>query len=521
MKGAVAAGHPQSARAGARMLERGGNAVDACVAAAFAAAVCESPLTGLGGGGFMLVHRARDRSTRLADCFVAVPGLGAAHRRGGAMTEIDVGFGDSPTTQPFRIGPASVAVPGLLPGLEAAHRAYGRLPWRDVVVPACELAQDGVRLTRSQAHIHAILDLIIRRSDEGRRVLSGPGGDRLAAGELLRLPDLADTLERVGRQGAAVLARGRLARATVKAVRDGGGELTADDLAAYRVVWRRPVGVAFAGHRVLSNPPPSSGGILIAYGLALLARLPSAVHGSATALVALAQVMREQERARGPGFSRRLARGGLAASLLAPAELTAARRRIEAGTPGILVPAGPGGTTHVSVLDGDGNAASLSSSTGSGSGVIVPGTGIYLNNMLGENDLVGPRQPRPGSRLTSMMAPAVALDRRGRARLVLGSAGSARLRGAITQVAVNVLLHGLTVAEAIEAPRIHLEEPLVHCEGGHDPDALAALARVYELVTWRGRNLFFGGVAGVALEPGGALAAAGDPRRGGAGLVVA
>jgi gamma-glutamyltranspeptidase/glutathione hydrolase len=173
------------------------------------------------------------------------------------------------------------------------------------------------------------------------------------------------------------------------------------------------------------------------------------------------------------------------------------------------------------VLDGEWNKASLSSSTGSGSGVVVPGRGIYLNNMLGEDDLVGEHEPVPGRRLTSMMAPTIALGRAGKPRLVLGSAGSARLRGAIMQVAVNVLRYRLDVEAAIDAPRIHLEPPLVHCEGGHERAALAGLEALgYELVRWRDCNLYFGGVAAVERRPGGRLAAAGDPRRGGAGMVV-
>src|SRR5215472_14355760 len=142
MKGAVAAGHPLTARAGARVLEEGGNAVDACVAAAFAGSVCESFLTSPAAGGFMLVHRARGRTARLADFFVAAPGLGLERPRAGEMAAIDVGFGgDGKTTQPFLIGPASVAVPGAVAGLEAAHRAYGRLPWAELLAPAIELAR--------------------------------------------------------------------------------------------------------------------------------------------------------------------------------------------------------------------------------------------------------------------------------------------------------------------------------------------------------------------------------------------
>ena len=177
MKGAVAAGHPLTARAGARMLEEGGNAVDACVAAVFAGAVCESFLTSPAAGGFMLVHRARDRSTRLADFFVSAPGLGLKRRRGGEMNAIDVGFGSGgETTQPFLIGPATVAVPGAVAGLEAAHRAYGRLPWRELLAPATELARDGIELTRPQAHMHAMLDPIIRHSARGAADLQQPGG---------------------------------------------------------------------------------------------------------------------------------------------------------------------------------------------------------------------------------------------------------------------------------------------------------------------------------------------------------
>ncbi len=174
----------------------------------------------------------------------------------------------------------------------------------------------------------------------------------------------------------------------------------------------------------------------------------------------------------------------------------------------------------MSAVDADGNAASVSSSTGSGSGVIVPGTGIQLNNMLGEYDLVGSGPAEPGRRLTSMMAPTIVVGE-GRPRLVVGSAGSIRLRGAIMQVIVNVVGHGLGVAEAIDRPRVHVEEPHVHCEGGFESDELDRLTAMgYEVVRWRRRNLYFGGTNAVEVDPAGELAAAGDARRGGAGLVV-
>jgi gamma-glutamyltranspeptidase/glutathione hydrolase len=265
--------------------------------------------------------------------------------------------------------------------------------------------------------------------------------------------------------------------------------------------------VLFRRHEVLSNPPPSSGGVLIAYGLALLDRLPEERVGSAAAIARLAEIMREQSLVR-ERFGRSLYRGGLTSSLLADARVRRALERVRAVS----------STTHISAIDERGNAASLSASAGSGSGVIVPGTGIHLNNMLGEYDLRGPT--RPGGRLTSMMAPSIVL-RRSRPRLVVGSAGSARLRGAIMQVIVNVVEHSLGVEDAIDAPRVHLDEQHLHCEGGADPAELDALeARGYDLVRWRRRNLYFGGVSAVEVGPGGSLAAAGDPRRGGDGIVV-
>ncbi len=519
MKGAVAAGHPLTAAAGARVLAEGGNAVDACVAAAFAAWVAESPLTGPGAGGFALVVPSDGRPPRVADFFVSTPGIGSPAPTEAEMHAIDVAFGgDSETTQVFRIGEASCAVPGAAAGLEAVHRAYGRLPWQILLEPAIELARTGLEVSRPQAHLHAILDLILRHTEEGRRVYSRPDGSRLGPGDDLLLPDLGGTFEQIAVEGSAALYRGELARSIVRTVSDGGGAITERDLADYRVAWRRPVRVDYLGHEVISNPPPSSGGILIAYGLALLARAGHGDAGSAESIASLVEVMREQTRVREEGFTSGLHRGGLARRLLSDEGIARGLARMEEGAPGLLEPA-PAGTTHVSVVDSDGTAASLSSSTGSGSGVIVPGTGIHLNNMLGEYDLVAGGPTAPGRRLTSMMAPTVVVGADG-PRLVVGSAGSVRLRGAIMQVIAHVVARGLDVAAAIDHPRVHLDEPHVHCEGGFDPEVLDRLESFgYDVVRWRRRNLFFGGTNAVELKHG-SLAAAGDARRGGAGIVT-
>jgi gamma-glutamyltranspeptidase / glutathione hydrolase len=519
MKGAVAAGHPLTARAGADVLAAGGNAVDACVAAAFASWVTEGPLTGPGGGGFLLVYRARDGAARLLDFYVAYPGDRAVSPAD-AMDSIEVDFSGG-STQVFHVGGASCAVPGSALGLETAHRAYGSQPWRQLLQPAIELAYSNLELNESQAYLHRILDSILRFREEGRAIY-GPTGELLAAGDRFAQRDLGATLELIAARGADVLATGPLARRIARHVQEAGGTVTEQDLACYRPIWRRPVRAEFSGHEFLSNPPPASGGVLVAYGLALLDRLSlRGAPGSAQAAALLVEVMREQVRVRERGFASRLYRGGLARRLLAPESLAGALERIAAGLEPIGEAAGVAGTTHISVVDAAGNAASLTASNGAGSGIVVPGTGIHLNNMLGEYELVSSGGfARPGRRLTSLMAPSLAL-RGGRPRLVLGSAGSLRLHGAILQAVLNVIGHGLPVEEAIARPRVHAEGRVVHCEGGADPAELDRLGQLdYELVRWSGRNLFFGGVSGVESLPDGKLAAAGDPRRGGAGIVV-
>lgn len=494
MRGAVAAGHPLTAQAGARVLEAGGNAVDAAVAAALVSWVAESPLTGPGSGGFMLVHRARDRSTRVFDFFVAVPGLGHANRELADMDRVDVDFSGG-STQVFHIGAASCAIPGAPVGLEDAHRSFGSLPWHELFPPAIELARNGVELNNGQAYLHRILDLILRHTPESRAVYER-NGERLVVEDTLVQTDLADTLELLAEKGGKVLYEGELAERISEHVRAHGGCMTQEDLERYRVIRRRPVIASFCGEEYVSNPPPSAGGILIAYGLPLLEELGPGRPGTAEAIDALARVMREQAHAR---VAARTVTGGLVHALEERAAVVSR------------------GTTHISVIDGKGNAVGLTASTGAGSGVVVPGTGIHLNNMIGEFDLA--KSPRPGARLSSMMSPSIVL-RDDVPHLVVGSAGSLRLRGAVMQIVVNAVAHDLPIEEALDRPRVHLQGEDLHCEGGHDPAELDRLEEMgWNVTRWRNRNLYFGGASGVTFVDG-KLAAAGDPRRGGAGVVV-
>jgi gamma-glutamyltranspeptidase/glutathione hydrolase len=458
VKGALAAGHPLTAEAGAEILRAGGSAVDACIAAAAVSWVCESSLTGPGGGGFLLVHRPREQYTYLLDFFVDLPERAPASLQ---LVELVVDFGDS--QQIFYTGPASVAVPGTVAGLWEAHSRWGSIPWPELLAPAAKLARDGFLMDEPRAYLHGILDALLRHSPEGD-AFYGPGRAR-AVGERFAAPELADTLDLLGAEGADCFYRGEFAHRIAAHV-----PITLEDLARYEVIERDPLAAPFRGDELRTNPPPSSGGRLLVAGLEGLGT-------SEPTALAIARAMEAQE----------------------------AMREADA----------VGGTTHISVVDGEGTAASLSSSLGSGSGIVVPGTGIHLNNMLGETHLVG--EERPGARLMSLMTPSLLLDQ-GRPRLVIGSAGSSRLHGAILQVVANVVARGLDVREAVEARRIHVEKGVAHCEDAAAADELEAAG--YPVVRWRARNLFFGGVSAVEIREDGSLAAAGDPRRGGAAVVV-
>ena len=458
MTGALAAGNRLTAEAGGNVLRAGGKAVDACIAAAAVSWVCESSLTGPGGGGFLLLHRAREGRTHLLDFFVDLPERTPASPQ---LVELVVDFGDS--QQIFYTGPASVAVPGTVAGLWEAHSRWGSLPWAELLAPAARLAREGFVLDGPRAYLHEILDPLLRHSPEGD-ALYGPGRAR-HTGERFAMPELGDTLDLLAAEGADCLYRGELAERVAAHV-----PITLDDLARYEVVEREPLAATFRGDELRTNPPPSSGGRLVVAGL-------EALGDAEPTPLAMARAMEAQEAMRQDGV---------------------------------------GGTTHISVVDGQGDAASLSCSLGSGSGIVVPGTGIHLNNMLGETHLEGDAQP--GSRLMSLMTPTLLLAG-GRPRLVLGSAGSSRLHGAILQVVSNVVARGLGVEEAVEAPRIHVEKGVAHCEDPAVADELEAAG--YAVVRWRGRNLFFGGVSAVEILDDDTLAAAGDPRRGGGGVVVA
>ncbi|HVY96362.1 MAG TPA: gamma-glutamyltransferase [Solirubrobacterales bacterium] len=470
MPGVVAAGHPESAEAGAAVLRAGGNAVDAAVGAVLASFAVESPLTGLGAGGYMTVH-ARGETTVL-DFFVAAPGLDGTPRTA-ELAPVDVVF-DAETVQTFYVGPVSCGVPGTPAGLAEALRRFGSMPLGELVKPAIRLAREGAPVNHEQAYILAILAPIHERLP-GTRELYAPAGRTLREGETFRFPELAEALERLADEGVVPFYRGEVGAALSDFVVEHGGTLGRGDLAAYAAIERAPARARFRGCEVLTNPPPSAGGTLIAYALDRLERL-------------------------GP--------------VSGPEELVAAMEAANAHRADLL-----GSTTHISAMDAEGTCVAVTCSNGSGSGVLVPGTGVILNNMLGEEDLNpgGFHRIPPGERVPSMMSPTVVL-RDGEVILAVGSAGSNRIRSAILQTVVRVVEQGMDPGEAIAAPRLHFEAGVVQAEPGIDEAALARLeARGLAVARRPEINLFFGGVQAVARDPAtGALSGGGDPRRGGA-----
>jgi gamma-glutamyltranspeptidase/glutathione hydrolase len=497
MPGVVAAGHPLSAEAGASILRAGGNAVDAAVAAVLASFAVESPLTGFGAGGYMLVHEAGE--TTLLDFFVAAPGLDGAPRSA-ELAPVPVRF-DAETVQTFHVGPASCGVPGTAAGLVEALERFGSMPAAELVGPAIGLARDGSPVTAVGAYLLGILAPIHERLP-GTRELYAPDGRTLREGETFRFPELAEALERFGAEGAEPFYRGETGAAIADFVVAEGGTLGRADLDAYRVIERPPIRAPFRGTEVLMNPPPSSGGILIAYCLGLLERLgPASGPEQLVAAEAHADGRRDLE------FAEALYEEGMETGFLDPGGLDLAASDLL------------GSTTHIAVIDDTGTCASVTCSNGSGSGVLVPGTGVILNNMLGEEDLnpLGFHRNPPGRRVPSMMAPTVVL-RDGEIELALGSAGSNRIRSAILQTVVRAVEGEMEVQEAVSAPRLHFEGGAVGAEPGIDEAALARIEAAGVPVTrWPAPNLFFGGVQAVARDPTtGALSGGGDPRRGGA-----
>jgi gamma-glutamyltranspeptidase/glutathione hydrolase len=475
-----------TAQVGAQVLREGGNAVDAAVAAMLMSFVAEPLLTGLGAGGYMLVAGGGVEPA-LLDFFVVAPDP-ATDGRPAELEAIDVSFGDA--KQIFYIGPASCGIYGAPAGVCEAARRWGTVPLQTLVAPAAKLAAEGVALNHSQAYVARILSDLLRSTPECA-ALWAPRGNVLREGEVLRNPELAHALLRLAQEGAEPFYHGDIAVAVCDWVGNRGGLIGRDALARYAAIERAPLAVGYRDRQVLTNPPPSAGGILLAYALALLDRQPPPPN-----VELLLEAMEAAQAERTAEFIGGLSEDGFQQRFLSS--------KLRGGS-------ALGSTTHISVLDRAGCACSVTTTNGEGSGVVVPGTGMHLNNVMGEEDLspLGFHRHPAGGRLPSMMAPTVVMGDGG-VELVLGSAGSNRIRSALLQTIVAAVDRGLDAAAAVHAPRVHFEAGTVY----HEPGVEVAAREGREVVRFGDINLFFGGVQAVQCLDGEMLGA-GDPRRGG------
>jgi gamma-glutamyltranspeptidase / glutathione hydrolase len=461
----VAAGHPATAQAGLRILEEGGSAADAAVAASLASCVAETVMTGLAGGGHAIWYDGSTGDVRLLDFFVTVPGLDS-YRAVAALEDIGIPFGNEIVH--YQVGIASCAVPGVPAGLDELWRRHGRLSWPQVVDPALDLARTGVPMP--PAHVECLAMLApVMTLHEGARIYA-PEGELLQVGDRLEQPGLANALELIRDEGARTFYDGTIAEVFVALMLERDGAVERLDLERYEARWTGAVHASYLGKRVLTR-----GGL-------------SNLVATLSALPALRGV---------PPAERAL----ILAGVLDAPPYSGQGERI-------------GDTTNLVVVDPDGNACVLTTSLGLGSGDFLPGLDVHLNSMLGEVDLqVGPLVP--GARMESMMSPTLVLDENGLS-VAAGAAGGTRLRPALAQVLSGILDEGLAPQAAVDRPRLHSAGEVVRIEPGVEDEAIQALEEAgYDVRRFSALHHYFGGVSLLARSGGAA-----DPRRSGAVLAL-
>lgn len=510
-RGAVAAGHPATAQTAAQVLAAGGNAFDAALAALATACVVEPVLASLGGGGFLLAGLPNARS-RLYDFFVHTPLCKRAPEEL-EFYPVEADFGTA--RQEFHIGRASIATPGVVKGIFEIHRELCRMPLREILLPAIELAKTGVPVSAFQALLFSVVAPIYSATASAQQLFGNPKNlsQPIEEGTNFPNPDLAALLDILSYEGEALFYRGEVARLMIEDLGDAG-HLSLQDFATYSVIRRVPLQVTYRSAELWTNPAPASGGLLTGFALKLLNSWPPQVYGSYDALRSIAQVLEASNLARQNADMDTAFSAEQANQLLADTVIEQYLRVAQH-------PPAHRGTTHISVLDTAGNAAALTVSNGEGCGRVMPGTGTMLNNMLGEQDLNphGWHRWRENLRMTSMMAPM--LMRQESQQVVMGSGGSNRIRSALLQVLVNLLDHKQSLAAAIRQPRIHYEDGVLQLEPGYLPSELEKLCAQYpNHKLWPDLNLFFGGVHAVAINSKTEFTAVGDPRRDGSAVVV-
>ena len=497
---AIASSSQLAADAGNNVARAGGNAVDAAIAAALVSINTEPGVCSLGCGGYVTVRKPGQAPVTL-DGYVAIPGAGMRRpAKEREAVEVHLEYGGGVDTV---VGPDSIAVPGGIALLDAASRDFGRIPWATLCEPAIDITRAGFPLPPASFHYLEYSGTpIFGRSEDGFSALHHADGRLKSAGENIVVPHLADTLERIAREGADDFYTGELGHAMAAFVQAEGGRLSREDLSSYRIIARDSLVSRVGEWEIATNPPPALGGAVLSAMLQLMSR-STLLQWDSASLDRLIDVQRAVL-----GFRR--ARLDLSDDMAADAsELLGA-----AGAGELSAILESGSTCHTSAVDSDGLACSITMSAGYGAGEMPPGTGIWLNNCLGELELNkrGLEPGAPGGRLPSNMAPTTAVSDRGEV-LAIGSPGADRITTAILQTLINHLQIGMPLDAAVRHPRVHVEFAGDHfrvaCEEGLEIDT-SRPTRHFE-----GLSMFFGGVGAVSWSDAHGFAVAADPRRAG------
>lgn len=521
---AVAAAAPEASEAALRVLEEGGNAADALVAASFVMAVVRPQSTGIGGGGFVIYHDAARNEQ------VAIDGREKAPAEATESMYLD---SRGNPTRDSREGPRAAGVPGLVAMLADLHEAKGKLDWARLVQPAIDLAERGFPVPPSLAHAVAKYREVLARYPDSAALFL-PGGRPLEAGDIFKQPDLGRTLREIASKKKEGFYQGPVAETLSRKTRVAGGHITTEDLAKYETRRPEPVRGKYRGHDVVSMPIPSSGGVILIEMLNVLSTWedlePLGWHRP-DHLHVLGEVMKRAfaDRALHLGDVKNVP----VDMLTSQAHAEALRRSIdlEHATPASQLEGGPAGperphTTHISVIDAEGNVASSTQTinTSLGSCFVVGGTGILLNNEMddfsakpGAANAFGLVQSAknaiaPGKRPLSSMTPTIVL-RDGRPVLVVGSPGGPRIISAVLQVVSNVIDFGMALDRAVAAPRVHHQwkPDVLEVESGINRAVVEALgARGHVVRVLEQREI--GEVQAIQVRPDGRRVAVSDPR---------
>ncbi len=499
-KGIITAGHAQTAWAGIQILDEGGNAFDAAISMSFAACINEFCMSSLGGGTFFNLF-TQEGKTVIIDAFCQTP------KQKRPLDQIEfyphtIDFGN--TQEDFQIGMGAIAAPGTLAGIYALYEQFATLPFKELIEPALQIARKGSLVDDFQEFDYSVLESMLRVHPESRALFTKEDGSLVKEGDVVGMPVFADFLECLRFEGKDLFYKGEIAQKIAKDSQEKGGFISYKDLASYQAIVRNPLSFNYRGHTVLTNDLPSIGGPLIALGLnKLQADRSFNKHTDPAHTNRMFEVFQYLE-----GVDRTV--DGL--NLLLAKESNIKSNFKEAGGKKW------GSTTHFNVMDEHGNAISVTTSNGEGSGYMIEGTNVMLNNMLGEAALLpgGFHSWAPDQRLSSMMSPTLILDNQDTIRYALGTGGAGRIPTMVLQVISYLLDYGMTAEQAVGAPRCHLEhgsfdlEPELWVEGSFDAEKVSQ---------WAEQHMYFGGVHTVERLPDGRFEGVGDARRSGVVLV--